>query len=651
MSSCTGAQCTTNSLGSADSMFASLVSTILAAQCALYSADKFPENYANSSTFSADNLQFDFIVVGSGAGGSVVASRLSENPDHKVLLIEAGGDPPFESEAPGLYGSLVHSPVDYLYSSYATRGCLSNGGLCQISRGKMLGGTTSLNGLYYSRGNRDNYDTWAANGCDGWDYDSVLPYFKKSEHNLWKPFLEGDSAQYHNGSGPMKVSFLGNVTSATQLFIDAAVEKNVNVNLDPNGATQTGIASFQFMGANGRRESTVTAFINPVQNRTNLFVLKNSYVTKVLIDGTNTATGVEFDFDGDSYTAYASKEVILSAGVIESPKLLMLSGVGPADQLEALDITVKKDLPVGENLQDHVTVLIFAQADGVVETSPTDSLDYTYQWAIHNSGPYAEPLALASFLNTDPTAAYPNHENIYFTFAKDTTDLAALLQVLSLNATAFKAVLDANVEHDILGTFIYYSQPKSRGTLKLNGTNPYNYPIIDPNYFANETDLINFVKATKEQNSYSETQAFQKYNATPVRIPLEACDSDYTYDTDDYWKCYLHQLTSAGMHHVGTCRMGAENDPTAVVDTELRVKGINHLRVVDSSVIPYITTGHITAPTVMIAEKAADLIKETWANSTGTKPPPKKNNLVSSLLEKGEAVISQLINRTIKILP
>ncbi|XP_055312512.1 glucose dehydrogenase [FAD, quinone]-like isoform X2 [Sitodiplosis mosellana] len=602
MSACEGLHCVTNSVGAADSLFASLVRTILAAQCAIYSDhDKFPKNYAKSPTFDGDALNFDFIIVGSGAGGSVVAGRLSENPNYKVLLIEAGGNPPLESD------------VDYLYSSYATRACLSNSGLCPISRGKMLGGTTSMNGMYYSRGDRDNYNKWAANGCVGWDYDSVLKYFKKSEHNLHEPFLQGNSSQYHSGSGPMQVSFLGNVTSAYQLFIDAAIERGVPINEDPNGANELGITSLQFMAANGRRESSATAFINPVQNRSNLFVMKESYVTKILIDPANTATGVNIDYNGKSYTATASKEVILSAGVIESPKLLMLSGVGPAEELNAHNIPVKQNLPVGKNLQDHVCVLVFTQADGVAdEASATDALDYTYQLAIHKRGPYANQLGIASFLNTEPTVQYPNHENIYITFAKNTSDLAGFIHVVSLNASAFQAVFDANIEHDILATFIFYLQPESHGTIKLNGTNPYNHPIIDPNYFDKQNDLINFAKAVKDQHAYSQTKAFQKYGAKPVRIPLLACDSKYEYNTDDYWQCYIQQLAAAGYHHVGTCKMGAANDATAVVDPELRVKGIDRLRIVDSSVFPSITTGHTTAPTVMIAEKAADHIKKTW---------------------------------------
>lgn len=437
----------------------------------------------------------------------------------------------------------------------------------------MLGGTTSMNGCYYSRGNKKNYDTWAANGCDGWSYDEVLPYFKKSENNMYEPFLQNGSAQYHGNSGPMKVSYLGDITPSTQLFVDAAREKNISFNPDPNGASEYGIAKLQFMAFDGRRQSTATAFINPKQGQPNLKIWTDATVTKILInDTTSAAYGVKVNFNNQTYTAYASKEVILSAGVIEvskieifstftcilswlfyisflsqSPKLLMLSGVGPKAQLEALNITNKKDLPVGENLQDHVTVLLFAKATGVVNTTIYDGLDYIYQWAIHNSGPYPNPLALASFISTDPADKYPNHENIYFTFAKGTTDLAALIQVLSLNPASFAEVFEANEDYDILGTFIYLLQPKSRGTIKLNGTNPYTPPIIDPNYFESDVDLTNCAKAAKEQNSYSNTEAFKKYNATPVQLSLPEC-GNYTYGELNYWKCYCIEMSSAGMH-------------------------------------------------------------------------------------------------------
>lgn len=448
----------------------------------------------------------------------------------------------------------------------------------------MLGGTTSMNGLYYSRGNKNNYDEWAIKyGNPGWSYDDVLPYFKKSEGNLYQPFTMGDEAIYHNATGPMAVTFLMNITEQYQLFIDAVTQSGVPYNMDHNGASELGIGPIQFMASNDRRRaSTIKAFINPIMNRPNLFVMKNGFATKILTNN-NAATGVEIDYNqGTQYTAFAAKEVIVPAGVIGSPQLLMNSGIGPKDQLSKFNVKLVKDLPVGQSLQDHVNTFIFFTAENVTDPQPTDGLEAIFNLAAHNSGPYVQTLAIASFQNTTQGAQYPNYEAIYFVLGKGTGDLLALISLLGLNQATLQPVLDINAKTDILGVFFYLLQPESRGCMVLNSTSPFVQPAIYPNYFNKSIDLDNAVKAIKEQALLANTKAFQSKSAKLFQIPLKQCDQ-YKYQSDDYWKCYVKIISASGMHHVGTNRMGPKNNPKSVVDSTLKVLGIDKLRVIDSS--------------------------------------------------------------------
>lgn len=441
-----------------------------------------------------------------------------------------------------------------------------------------------MNGLYYSRGNKDNYNTWATTyGNTGWSYNDVLPYFKKSEANLYQPFTTGNSTTYHNATGPMKVEFMTNVTEQYQIFIDAAVQSGVTYNADFNGADEMGVGPFQFMAADGRRQSTIKAFINPVMNRTNLFVMKNAFATKILFKN-KTATGVQIDYnEGTNFTAYASKEVIISAGVVGSPQLLMNSGIGPKDQLKKFNVKLVKDLPVGQGLQDHLNTFIFFTADNVTNPQPTDGLEAIYKMAVDNSGPYVDALAVASFQNTTKGGKYPNYEAIYFVLGKGTSDLLALSTLLGFNQAVLQPVLDVNANTDILGVFFYLIQPESRGSMILNSTSPYVQPAIYPNYFDKQVDLDNAVNAIKQQALLANTKAFQGKNATLYQIPLKDCDK-YTYQSDAYWQCYVKIISASGMHHCCTNHMGPATYNGTVVDSNLRVVGIDRLRVIDSSV-------------------------------------------------------------------
>lgn len=478
---------------------------------------------------------------------------------------------------------MCNTKYDWSYTASSTQGCGSADGVCRICRGKMLGGTTSLNGLYYSRGSKYNYDAWEKDvGNSSWSYDAVLPYFLKSESNQYAEFLRGSGAKYHSATGPMKVSFLQNTTSSFQIFIDAAKENKVPSNPDFNAATEMGVGAFQFMAANGRRESTATAFLNPVKHRPNLYVMKNALATKIIINDKKVATGVEISINGTTYKATATKEIISSAGVIESPKLLLNSGIGPSADLKKLGIDVKQNLPVGENLFDHINTFIFFKAKNVTPVSrPTDAFDSIYNMAIHNTGSFVQTQAVASFQSTTG-AKVANYEAIYFTFAKGSSDVGSLLALLGLGNETFQSVFEANKEHDILCVFFYYLLPLTRGTLKLKSKSPLDKPIIDMNYFDVEADRVNTVNAIKQQATLENTPTFKKHSAELINLNLKKCDS-HKYRSDAYWKCYLGIVSASGMHQAGSCKMGPASSPKSVVDDQLRVIGIKNLRVIDSS--------------------------------------------------------------------
>lgn len=353
---------------------------------------------------------------------------------------------------------MISTNVDWRFRTFSSRACKVGGGVCSASRGKMLGGTSSLNGMIYSRGNRENYDSWANAGNIGWDYESVLPYFKKSEGNQYQPFLSGREGNYHNGFGPLKVNFLANITSQYQIVIDAAAEQNILLIQDINADETIGILNTELMADNGRRQSAAKAYLNPVKDRRNLFVMKHSFVNK--------AYGVKLSHKGKSWKVYASKEVILSAGTFMSPQILMRSGVRPKTELQNHNIFVKKELPVGKHLLDQPSTYLFFKANDIFPPiSPTDSLDNIYNLAFHNSGALVSLSILASFLNTENGAIYPNYETLYFTFPKNSPDFKSFVPVGGFDQSALPEVYEINKNHDIVAMIVILLQPKSSGTV------------------------------------------------------------------------------------------------------------------------------------------------------------------------------------------
>lgn len=493
---------------------------------------------------------------------------------------------------------------------------------CLWPRGKALGGSHAINAMIYFRGNREDYQSWQRMGNPTWDWDSVLPYFKKTEANLDASITAHQNKKWHNDGGAMPVGSYGEPNEHHRIILAAANELGYKHLDDINADETIGFGFAQGTVKNGQRFSTAKSLLVPAKGRPNLHVIKYAHVIKVSIDAsTNTATGVEFTYkNSHQLTANAANEVIVSAGAIMSPQLLMLSGLGPKKHLNELKIPVVHELGVGKNLQDHVIVPVFLQFHKSTAEPETiaDQLDDIYNYAIHRKGRLAGigSVNLIGLVNTANRTDLPDIEYQYFDFKRQTANMEKSLEKLGYHDNIVKAIVDANADSESNIVFVELLRPESTGKILLKTNSPFDAPKIIPNYFEKRSDMDALVGGIKILTNFLDTKSFKQHEGELTRIPLEECDR-LEYQSDEYWKCYISFLATTVYHPMGTCKMGPDSDKHAVVDSELRVKNIKKLRVIDASIMPKMPSANINGATIMIAERGAEFIKKTWQNTMG----------------------------------
>ena len=528
--------------------------------------------------------EFDYVVVGGGSAGCCVAGRLSEDAHHTVCLLEAGGpdDSVFVRAPLGFAATASLNINSWGYNTIPQAGF--NGRLGFQPRGKVMGGSSSVNAMVYTRGNPHDYNTWSSLGNAGWSYQDVLPYFKKSEHNE----CFGANA-YRGVGGPLNVSYLRSPSPINQAFIQACNEQGIPFNPDYNGATQFGVSPGQVTQKGGERWNAARAFIDPHRHQDNLHIISHAHATQVMMDGKR-AVGIRYMVKGVQHEVRARKEVILSGGAFGSPQLLMLSGIGPALHLQDMGIPLVHELPgVGQNLQDHVTtVLIYKtqkinHAMGFSLKGTWNMLKAMWEWRTQRTGWITSNVSeTQGFVSTEGNTDYPNIQLALCTGIVD--DHARKMHMghgYTLHVTLMR--------------------PKSRGSVTLASRNPNDKPLIDPAFFKHKEDLQTMMQATQMGLRIMESKGLDPYRSEML-YPLNAQDPAQI-------ESFLRDHSDTEYHPVGTCKMGPAQDPMAVVDAELRVHGLQGLRVIDASVMPNLVSGNTNAPTIMIAEKGADFIR------------------------------------------
>lgn len=531
---------------------------------------------------SVHDATFDYVIVGAGAAGCVLANRLSADPAVRVLLLEAGGknNSPLV-RIPAGFAKLMGTKYNWKFETAPQRHL--NNRRIYLPQGRVLGGSTAINAMLYVRGHRLDYDEWRDLGNPGWGYDDVLPYFKKSERN------ERLADEYHGTTGPLNVADQVQPNPLSRAFMRAVQETGIPLNPDPNGAQQEGAFYHQVTQKDGWRESAATAFLDPVARRDNLVTLTGARATRIALDG-DRARSVEFVRGGSANRVHAEREVILAAGAINTPRLLLLSGIGPAAELEEVAIPVTHDLPgVGKNLHDQLEVYITAACAQPISYSGEDrwhkAVLHAIQWGLYKTGPATATITEGgAFINSSPDVRSPDLQ-LHF--------LPAYVVWEDGSHTA------ADVDGHGVTLLACAVRPKSRGEVTLRSADPTAMPVVDPNYLAEPEDLDVSVEGIRRIREVFAAPAFRPYLRQEHMPGLQV-------KSDEQIRDYIRAWGKTDYHPVGTCKMG--NDELAVVDAQLRVHGIQGLRVIDSSIMPTITSGNTQAPTIMIGEKGAAMI-------------------------------------------
>lgn len=482
-------------------------------------------------------------------------------------------------------------------------------------RGKMLGGCSATNAMVYVRGNRRDYDRWEqATGNPTWSWDSVLRYFIKSEDNT-VPEIAADR-RHHGVGGPLKVGSYHNDEPIKTVLAEMLSEFGQTKLVDINADKHLGFVEVQGTVDGGVRQSAAKAFLTMAAKRPNLHVIKHAHATGLEIGEAGDVTGVRFNLQGKKMLALSQKEVIVSAGVINTPQLLMLSGIGPRAELEKHKITVHKELPsVGQNLEDHLFVPYVSamHRSNPYEMSHLDMVDALYKFLTRRTG-LLTTIGITDFtwfLSTVNDTRYPDVQLHAFYFPKKSDNTDPAFRRFGFNDKVIDSLVKANEEKELIVWAVILLNPKSKGVVSLRSANPSASPTIDHRYLSEDEDLHTMVRAIRLLRDLAKTETFRLHEGEDVRVDLPHCDRT-AFDSDEYWQCYIRHMTTTLFHPTGTAKMGRGGDES-VVDGRLRVHGMKGVRVADASIMPSIVSGNTNAPTIMIGEQAADFIKEDWS--------------------------------------
>ncbi|XP_029680539.1 glucose dehydrogenase [FAD, quinone]-like [Formica exsecta] len=555
-----------------------------------------------------ENEWFDFIIIGAGVAGPIIARRLSDNPWRKILLIEAGPEEPTMTAIPALAFKAINTDLDWKFKTEPTSphptACLKTNGVCNWPRGKMIAGTNGFNGMMYVRGHPEIYNLWAQAGNTGWSYDEITRYFERVENPVYPIILSNNRSL--NERGMVNIQYFPYKPKFADVLLTAAKELGYAIS-QLRGYNQTGFTIAPMTIENGMRLTTSKAYLRPVFDRKNLRVLINAQVTKILISPwEKKAYGVELiDKNGRKRVVKCDKEVILTAGAIGSPHILMNSGIGPKKDLADLGIKVYKDLPVGKNLHNHVSVAVpMSIRDIPYETLTMDAVN---NYLESKSGP------LSSTGLTQVTAFF---ESKYAT--KGVPDIQAFFDGFSPSCPKTglpNECVDGRIgdctNRRKIGARPTVVRTKSQGYMKLRSNNPLDPPLMYPNYFTNEKDLMILLEGIRKVSTIVDAPIMKKWDFRLEQVRNPLCN-DYHFGTDAFWMCQIRAETGPENHQSGTCKMGPSIDPTAVVDPKLRVHGIANIRVADASIFPTVPNANPIAGIMMVAEKAADMINSAW---------------------------------------
>lgn len=476
-------------------------------------------------------------------------------------------------------------------------------------RGKMLGGSSSINGMVYLRGFPRDYDTWESLGNTGWGYEKVSRVFQKMENNQAKNISDFTGT---SDDGPVKIDYYKSTDRVREVFMDGATEMGYRWARDFNGDDRIGYTNCQGTLTRGLRQSSARAYLIPAAKRRNLHVVKLATVTTLVMDG-NRVLGVNFVKNDRIYQVRASREVILSGGAIGSPQILLSSGIGPKEHLEEVGVPVVHDLAVGENLQDHVVAHLhfkFEEIDG--EISWSQLLDNVYFYFKNRTGPYGNPINpdFNAFLNTKSLKAdHPDIQTQHIVFEKNSAVLLTSLQTNRYQQKYIDQLLEINRQMTIVIVYVVVANPKSVGRIKLRDNNPLSMPRIYPNYFSDHEDMETMIGGLKIYNNFPDTEAFRAKGGKLIHFDDFDCDD---YPSDSYWECYARHFSTTLYHPCGTTKMGPSSDPKAVVDPRLRVRNVENLRVCDASIMPQVVTVNTNPVSMMIGERCAEFIKEEY---------------------------------------